>query len=372
MSEDEDAIESLSKAEEHAEIFNETRPPEVVEPSQLEKSDGRDPLVDRALQDFITRGVLPRSDLIPSVLQLLEKNRVEALMDGDYDTAEEQDKIASTLQSLAQAEQQKDSEERVINVLFQRWQKLQQQQMQVLSKWEREISTFLLEIEQQERNLAEKQDREIDEFLEQWKDPGFVRQFGKPSPQLLHLRDQEKAMAVNRRYGEAREIKSFADKLQKEETEAAQSKITAQMAIEREKLGLKHAKEMEALKMYKERMLQGMENEKAKELRPIQTALSQIKAKKHPPSRLPKLSSSKGVRKASSSLPYSPRTQTRYSQFRSEKKATLLDIVPVSDSQLQGMKSRHRVSRSKPGLTTRTVQPVPGKRFTSSRLSSHC
>lgn len=334
-------------------IFTDTRPPQVVEPSLASLQKGEQSDVERALNAFVNLGIAPPSDLQPGILQLLETRRVQALMDSDYDVAEQQDKIAASLRALGKAEEQRSNKSRSLDMLFQRWQNLQRKQSEINAKWDQKIVTFLDEMEQQELELQAKQDREVDDFLGQWKDPAFVRQFGKPSQQLLLLRDQEKAMAVNRMYGEAREIKSFADKIQREETEAAQMRITAQMATDRDRLSVKHEKELEALRAYKERMLQAMMTEKAKELRPVQTALSQIKAKRQPPSRLPKLASAKGSRVVSASVPYSPRTATRYSHFRSEKKTTLLDVVPVTDAGLQEMKKRQRIARSKSGASTR-------------------
>lgn len=355
------------------ELFNNTRPHDVVEP---EESDDRglesgivvgsssgsmeEPRemteIEKAIDDLVNRYIPPPVELRNAIADLAEKRRLEALMEGDYDTAEQQDKIATLLQTVLQTEQQRQSEDRSIDQLFQRWQTLQLKQKQITEKWDTKINAFIQEVEQQEEELQDKQDEEIEEFIARWKDPVFLRPFGKPSPKLLQLREQERAMAVSRMYAQAKEMKAYADKLQREETQAAQARINSQMSIERSKLSAKHEKEMDTLRTYKERMLKSMENDKARELRPIKTALAQIKSKKHSPSKLPTLPSG---RETSMSTVHNQReadtqrAQTKYSQFRAEKKTTLLDIVPVDDAVLQQMRRPQRATRPKTGIGVR-------------------
>ena len=354
------------------ELFSRTRPRDVVEPEESDEKGMESGLavgsssgtmeephepteLERAIDDLVTRYIPPPVELRSQIADLVEKRRLEALMEGDYDTAEQQDKIATLLQTVLQSEQQKQGEDRAIDQLFQRWQTLQYNQKQITDKWDTKINAFLEEVGQQEEDLQDKQDQEIEEFIARWKDPVFLRPFGKPSPKLLQLREQERAMGLSRMYAQAKEMKAYADKLQREETQAAQARINSQMSLERSKLAAKHDKELQTLKTYKERMLKQMENDKARELRPIKTALAQIKSKKHSPSKLPTLPSGRETSLSTMSQREADtqRAQTKYSQFRAEKKTTLLDIVPVDDAVLQQMRRPGRATRPKTGLTAR-------------------
>ncbi|OHS94737.1 hypothetical protein TRFO_10882 [Tritrichomonas foetus] len=360
-------------------LFDVTQPREVVQPKEETNSsalpdsaipDEFDNDLDRAIDQLVNRFVLPPPELRNPIMQLVERRRVEALVEGDYDMAEQQDKIAGILNMVIQQEQQKLNEDRTIDKLYSRWQQLTHKQNQITAKWDKKIADFIAESDQQKIELDTTHEQEIDTFINKWKDPNFLRPFNKPSSRLLQLREQEKAMAISRMYAQAKEMKAIADRLQREETQAAQAKINATMTMERNKLAVKQNKEVSAWNSYRNRMIKSMQTDKQKELRPIVTAMHQIKAKKTAPSRmpssLPNLPNNKpdtAVSESSlsnNSNNYSPRTQAIYSHFRSEKKTTLLDVGPVDEQTLLAMK-KPTTARSRSGIATRgpTVKRTP-------------
>jgi uncharacterized membrane protein YqiK len=215
-----------------------------------------------------------------------------------------------------------------------------------ISSWDHKKCEFLCGLEKQLETLRSEYSVEAELFVAKWKDPAFLRQFSKASTKLSELRDQEHAMGLARMYGQAKEVRAIADRLQREETQAAQARISAQMATERHKLCEKHEKAIQAIIAYRDRTLAAMEREREKELRPIQTALQQLKAKKtlpsQRPSSLPALSSRRSGSVCGSTAREalcSARTAARYSQFRTEKRATVLDVGPADDATLAEMKS---------------------------------
>jgi hypothetical protein len=340
-------------------LFSTTRPPEGVIMSLPLDGDPDAPLseqseLDEAIEALVYRRVSPPPELRGVMFQILEKRRVQALMDGEYDIAEQHDKISGLLQTTIQAEQERQNQDRALDALFQRWQQLQSQQQQITAKWDLRLSDFIAESDQQREDLQRVQDLEIEHFIARWKDPSFLHPFSKPSQKLLQLREQERAMGIARMYSQAKEMKAAADRLQREETQAAQARMNAQMAAERHKLSLKHEREMKSLAAYRERGVKSIQAEKAKELRPIQSALLQMKAKKATPTKLPSplpsLPPSRGdsPSTASGENLCSPRTATRYSYFRSEKRRTVLDVAPVDDALLEQMK-KPTTSTTRPG-----------------------
>jgi hypothetical protein len=260
-------------------------------------------------------------------------------MGGDYDGAAYHDKIANLLQTLAQKAEQQQLEARVLDQLYQRWQNLQQTQQEINSRWDSTIQSFIDDSARQELALQAKHEEELDGFVEQWKDPMFVRQFSKPSAKLVELREQERSLGISRMYGQAKEVKALADRMQREETNAAQARINAQMSLEREVVAVRQEKELISLAAHRDRTLKGMQSQKEKELRPVLTAIQQIKAKKlsihKTQSSLPSLPPG---RANTSSGRYLNVTQARYAQFRMEKRRVLLDVAPVDDQMIAQMK----------------------------------
>lgn len=375
------------------EIFETTLPPQTISPTQdlqdnksssssslSSNADNEDHLkndkeLDEAIYELVHHFKPPAQELRTPITQLLERRRVEALIAGDYDLAEEQDKIAGILNTVLQNEQQKINEDKTIDILYSRWQQLIQKQNQINAKWDAKVQEFIAESDKQKQEMEIAHEEEVDNFISRWKDPNFLRPFNKPSSKLLQMREQEKAMAISRMYAQAKEMKAVADRLQREETQQAQAKISATMTMERNKLAAKQNKEENAWNSYRQRMLKSFQAERQKELRPVQTAMQQIKAKKSSPmkgsgakrqhygipnSALPTLpnsraesalseasnksghSNKKGNSNANANANnnnnFSPRTQAIYTRFRSEKKTTLLDVGPVDEATLLSMK----------------------------------
>lgn len=398
---------------ESPEIFDTTQPPEVVQPSsdlQTDKSstssktenddsqnEEQDRELDEAIDELVHRFKPPPQELRQPMMQYLERRRVEALIAGDYDLAEKQDKIAGILQTVLQNEQQKVNEEKTIDILYGRWQQLISKQNNVNAKWDAKVQEFIADSDKQKEEMEIAHEEEVENFLSKWKDPNFLRPFNKPSSKLLQLREQEKAMAISRMYSQAKEMKAIADRLQREETQQAQAKISATMTMERNKLAAKQNKEVNAWNSYRQRMLKSFQAERQKELRPIQTAMQQIKAKKSSPmkgsgakrqhygisnSALPVLPNSRAestlsetsTRSAHPSKKgsngsaanannnnnnnFSPRTQAIYTRFRSEKKTTLLDITPVDEATLLAMKKPPTTRPRSTASNTTSRQPT--------------
>ena len=242
--------------------------------------------------------------------------------------------------------QQKQAEDVRDGALYSRWKSLQKQQQEINNRWNQKISEFKSSSEAQFSKLEETQNKEVEEFILKWKDPNFLRQFNKPSTRLLQIREQERAMAVSRMYQQAKEMKAIGDKIQSEETNASQIRMSSQMALERKRLSEKHEKEKHKLIVHRDTSLRNMELEKKKELRPVNTALSQIKLKKVSTSTRPGTSQLPSLGHTTSRTPqmterdsvHSSPTQKKYSRFRSEKRTTLLEVTPLDEETLSMMK----------------------------------
>lgn len=112
------------------EIFETTLPPQTIPPTQdlqdnksssssslSSNADNEDHLkndkeLDEAIYELVHHFKPPAQELRTPITQLLERRRVEALIAGDYDLAEEQDKIAGILNTVLQNEQQKINEDK--------------------------------------------------------------------------------------------------------------------------------------------------------------------------------------------------------------------------------------------------------------------
>ena len=137
-------------------------------------------------------------------------------------------------------------------------------------------------------------------------------------------------MAISRMYQKAKEMRSLADQLQKEESLNAQKKISHQLEIELEKLKKNQKKEINSHDEHKEKVLRNLNLEMEKQINPINTAIQQMKAKKGPPRKL--LPNSNTPRNEIENINTSKnKPKPIYNLLRNKKSPIKLDIQPINN-----------------------------------------
>ena len=288
------------------------------------------------LDMVINKFVAPPTSLRVPIKQYINRKRVRAVLKGDYVEAELMDRANKALVLSLQQEKLKAHQDNSLDILYSRYQKLQADKQNMEEYWNNRIATFIEQDNQRLEELKRKHEEELEEFNAKWRDPLFLRQFNKPSTQLLQLREMEKARAVSRLYDKAREMKAIADKLQKEETVAAQRKINQQMVMDRDKLAQKHEKELIRHKEHQDKNILTLNKEKENNLKHIINAIQQLKAKRGLiVQNRPSTASIKKIYALADGSPFSPRTQKQYTNYRAEKKRTRLDVKPADENALK-------------------------------------
>jgi hypothetical protein len=294
--------------------------------------------LDEHIDTMVNRFVPPPPECRSGILQLLNRRRVAALIVSNYDGAELQDKCRDIYTYTMKLEMERMGQDRHIDELFQRWQQLHRDEEEINGRWDARMSEFSQEDQEKYDELTERHRQEVAAFEAQWKDPNYLRPFTKPSARLLQLREQEKAMAVSRLYQQAKDMKQFADKVQRDETAAAQERIALQMGIDREKLLKRQENDRVRHMNHRKTHLWEMDKERNEELRPILSAISQIRAKRGgPANRTPVLIISKP---GAPDQTLTPRTQQHYAAYRAERKLAKLEVQPVEQPEKKPARPR--------------------------------
>jgi hypothetical protein len=285
------------------------------------------------------RFVLPPPDARPAVIQLIERRRVTALVAGNYDQAGVQEKLRESYRISLQLEDEQLNEDHRVDALFQRWQLLKQQEQEITERWDMKIDSLIAEERQKLDDMNARHQKEQKDFAEHWKDPATLRAFTKASARLLQLREQERAMAISRMYAQAKEMKAFADKVQRDETAAAELRIEERMSATRRAMLKQQDFERATFETHRTSVVNTYLFEKNEELRPIVTAIAQIRLKRA--NSLSGQTSALATERGAVGS-QTPRTQQRYAAFKAEKKVAKLRVCSVDDQR----KSRSGTQRA--------------------------
>lgn len=323
--------------------------------------------VEKAYNDFAKHGAPPPANLRPGIVQYINRKKATALMDSDYDAAEQLDQQMLELAKLGY-DNPNDLHARLKN-LENRSSDLQGEKRAMEEKWAEKMEKHEEECEQRLEKLKEKQLAELDDYKQKWQSQEFCRAFSKPSVRLLQLRHQEKKMALSRRYQDAKVQKRIADELQAQEERQAEALLEEAIRRELQTLREKHWREENKLREYNEKTRMEMEAQKSRELEPYDSAIKAIghkKTEKPNPrfTKLPQSLTSAVAGQAAGSGPQptiaTPRTVTRMKQFRTEKKGNL-NINPVDDETLSRAQKKSRMNPTPRGTAygSRTTSAQP-------------
>ena len=148
--------------------------------------------------------------------------------------------------------------------------------IEVNKEWDEKISKWRSDQSQRVNELEAEHNAQIEEFEKRWADPNYLTQFNKPSQQLLNLRQVEQTLAMSKLFERAQQTKIRADKLQKEEVAEAQKRAVAVMRNEFDTMEAKQKREMECLLQYTKRNVEFMEQERARQVRPLEHIIERL------------------------------------------------------------------------------------------------
>lgn len=355
MSKDSESLNFKNENSNNDNIFNATTVEDVALYQKMNQDKANqlsDEEIAKLIEHFTTKGIIPPSETHVYILRALERRRVEALIQSNYDAAEKSDKIATTFKQCINSNKKKEHEQAKISVLYDRYLLLQSQVAQIDAVTKEKIQQVEETTSKKKDELQGKELQMINEVEEKFSDGDFLTQFGRPSQELTNLREMEKNYAITRRYAEAKAAKVEADALQKIETRIANEKMQLARDKEIDKVYESIDKERESIEFRHKKQMEQIAMKKNRDVVPLRNAIEQMRAKKTS-IRLPLLK----IRAVSSCgidlncITQSPRTQKLLSNFKITRKAQILPIKPIDEAKCRTPKrannSRSRISLRK-------------------------
>ena len=157
--------------------------------------------------------------------------------------------------------------------------------IEVNKEWDEKINKWRSDQSQRVNELEAEHNAQVEEFEKKWADPNYLTQFNKPSQQLLNLRQVEQTLAMSKLFERAQQTKVRADQLQKEEVAEAQKRAVTVMRNEFDTLEAKQKREMECLLAYTKRNVDFMEQERARQVRPLEHIIERLTPLAYPKKR---------------------------------------------------------------------------------------
>jgi len=281
--------------------------------------------IEKSFNSFFSNGIIPTPYFFDFVVQLMSRKKVEALVESNYDYAE---KIDIKLTELLRY----DNNHVLMSDVSQNTNTgIEDEKINVESKWKSRINDIEMDGQEKLRILQRAQETEVLDFKRKWQNSELLRSFNKPSNTLMQLRIQEKKMALLKNYSQAKEIKKFADEMQMKEESLANKRYEDRMRIEYIKLWEEQEKEKQRMKEYIQKSISNAEIQKNKELERFSKIKKVMSIKS--PTRKKKIAFTPQPNHMDHRLKspvHTPRTQSKFAEYRSEKRGSL-NMSPIND-----------------------------------------
>ena len=310
--------------------------------------------IERAYDRLMEKKILPSPEMAPPLMGYINRKRIEAICESDYDTAKTMNDAVSYIIKNEDDVAVKRLKETRKKDITGRQANLKQTYKDRNCFWKGKIEEMNNEGEEKMEWLEKKQAKEVQEFKKKWQDPEFIRQFNKPSTRLLQLRHVEKKLVIIKDYDGAKKTKKLADSLQAKEEKAMQAQIESRMQFEYTKLREKHLYELKKMDAFYKYNQGEVKLKMKKDLETIQKGIKTMEIKKElPVTKRTLITAKKEVKTtyqtekppAPSAIP-TPRTFNKYSQYKIEKVGDL-NLEPVNEDKVSRLPSSSLRPRKK-------------------------
>lgn len=305
-----------------------------------------------ALRQLVDLRALPPDDMLPEVMNLCNRKRVEALYNSDYDEAARMDDAAQQILQGQDALAREKTEYYRKKEMQMRIDQLEEKYQSRKSYWDNKISADQNECDEKIFTLQRQHQLEIKQFKENWKSPDYIKQFVRPSPRLLQLRHIEKKMAIQRMYNEAKNTKRIADALQAQEEEIGNRHLEQKMQIDWKKMKNRQYSEIEKIRSHHDKIETDWKIQMKKELDIVTNAIKQVSMRKSIPLTersimfSPKQYQTREISQQCSTIP-TPRTQQKYSNYKDDPNGKL-NLSPMSRSNFSKLEKTPRAQKRRP------------------------
>ncbi|OHT05985.1 hypothetical protein TRFO_26048 [Tritrichomonas foetus] len=322
-----------------------------------ENNDNNVDEIQKAIQKLIQKREMPPIEILPQVYRIIKTLYLNSLIVQDYDRANELEEVSKLVgdnyecmvNAKIKAEQTKTLETRI---------ELAKKRLQIeIDEWDKILHIFKNEQNKQRHNLEQKILEERNEFENNWSNPEYLIQFNKPSPTLLQLRKQQKALAIAKRFADAKQVKQIADKLQQIESDQAQQRAVSCMKLHYNKMIDDQQRTIECFNDHEKRLEQYLVAEREKVLKPYYMLIKQLEATRDKdlplnmkPQKVVFVSNIRTkILKTDRALPpASPRTTRAMSKFRNSDEPERLTLTGIDVRRtLSGRRAKSSVRVSK-------------------------
>jgi len=283
---------------------------------------------ENALNKFRKEGCMPSIVLYPNLIKYINRKKITHIIDRDYDSAENLDKIIEELNCYFMRKNDFDEKSFSKNMKIM---ELSQKAKDIKMKYKEMMEKLENEHKDNERRRIDKNKSELIAFKAKWESGNMLQKYNHPSNGLLQMRFVEKKLALSKQYKDANSMKKRADEYQKKEEKGIMRIMETKMREELQKLEEKHTQEEKSFSKDYQRALHDLKLMRSREIQPLKVLIRNLQSDSSQTKHQLKYDLSQD-----DPSQYSPRTFQILTDFKSSD-VFELNLIPLSLSKINDL-----------------------------------
>ena len=303
-----------------------------------------DPETESAIQRFKKTGRIPLTANPPDLIHQLQRERVNAIIKGDYDHAKECDQVSRNVTAAVTRDAEEKKKRELLQQTEEKLEQARAEYQEVQEACRKRIDDEDEQLKKRLYDLSNQHEEEIQQFEKKWNSEDFLRRYTKPSGQLLQMKAIERSMVIARMFDQAKNVRKRASFTEKRESREQQDRAKREMDIERKRLIERQTREFDLLRLkctqlmdVTKKQVEEEERPHIKKIRKLERAIEEIKNGKELPVRP---ATCIVTQRGSSAELVSARTTFKFSAYKAAGKCTKLRIQPLGPVSSAPRKSR--------------------------------
>jgi hypothetical protein len=315
-------------------------PPSLPPLPVTEPMSPREEACDQILTAMIKKKLLPEFDVRADVINHAKKKSAKLMLAQEYDEAAEIDMAIDLLFMSIEQDLREQNSEHQTKLLQDRLNECKAMEQKVCEDWDQIIENVRQRTAVKLKRLKEFHNFQLDELERDWSDPDAKIPYSKPSPELLQIRQKQKAYALLHDFANAKAMKSMAEAREKLEAVEGAKRFKAAVRMAHAQLLVRQQREIECLVQNAESVISLYQIDKEKWLasvsrtkRSLELRITSPKVMKKPTVQLPILSSRPSSVNSSTTVSSVPttgmitqRTRDQLAKYRKAPEMGRLDL----------------------------------------------
>jgi hypothetical protein len=242
----------------------------------LEQLSAESAQAEEAIEVFSNTGRLPSSELRSKFVSRIEKNKINALENEDYDRVYDLEIISQKANEKMTNELAEEMNKEQIAQTKEKLKQANDEYKEFNKEWDKRIKEAEEQCKERIRKVFEAHEEELNAFDEKWNDENYLSRFAKPSPHLLQLKAQERSMVLAKLFHRAKEMRRESALIEAQDTKNAQKRAIDEMKIQKKNMTTRQDTELECINNKCMEQLDIIKRQKSIEERPYRKRIKKL------------------------------------------------------------------------------------------------